>query len=108
VGHLRIVPKDGSTALPANSLARVVGCLARSGSDWVLTNATVPERIDRAGVGEQDATRALGPARSHSIRAEPARRFVGQRMSASGLLLGTNGVDGLNVSNVSRVAQACP
>ena len=109
VGHLRIVPKDGSTALPANSLARVVGCLARSGSDWVLTNATVPERIDRAGVGEQDATRALGTG-TVTLKFVLSRldAFVGQRMSASGLLLGTNGVDGLNVSNVSRVAQACP
>src|SRR5687767_13249077 len=35
-GHLKIVPRDGSSALPANSLARVVGCLAKSGSGWVL------------------------------------------------------------------------
>src|SRR6185503_17443244 len=39
-GHLKIVPKDGSDALPANSLARVVGCLTKSGSGWVLTNTT--------------------------------------------------------------------
>src|SRR6188472_177583 len=58
--HLKIIPKDGSTALPANSLARVVGCLSKSGSDWVLTNTTVPERIDAAGVGKDDATRPLG------------------------------------------------
>jgi mono/diheme cytochrome c family protein len=109
VGHLRIMPKDGSTALPANTLARVVGCLARSGSEWVLTNATPPERIDRAGVGEQDATRALGTATVKlKFVLNRLDAFVGQRMSASGLLLGTAGVDGLNVSNVSRVAQTCP
>ena len=34
--------------------------------------------------------------------------YVGQRMSASGLLIGTGGADGLNVSSVSRVAQTCP
>jgi hypothetical protein len=33
VADLRIVPKDGGTELQANALARVVGCLARSGSD---------------------------------------------------------------------------
>ena len=109
VGHFRIIPKDGSTALPANTLARVVGCLARNGTEWVLTNATAPERIERAGVGEQDATRTLGTG-TVRLRFVLTRldAFAGQRMSASGLLLGTGGADGLNVSNVSRVAQACP
>jgi len=109
VGHLRIVPKDGSAELPANALARVVGCLTRSGSDWVLTNATAPERIEKAAVGEQDATRALGTG-SVTLKFVLNRldAFVGQRMSASGLLIGTGGVDGLNVSSVSRVATACP
>jgi len=108
-GHLRIIPKDGSAELPANTLARVVGCLTRSGSDWVLTNATAPERIDKAGVGEQDATRPLGTG-SVTLKFVLNRldSYVGQRMSASGILIGTGGADGLNVSNVSRVAPACP
>ncbi|HZI79379.1 MAG TPA: hypothetical protein VFD69_07695 [Vicinamibacterales bacterium] len=108
-GHLKIVPKDGSTALPANSLARVVGCLAKSGSGWVLTNATAPERIDAAGVGQEDATRALGTG-TIALKFVLSRldSFAGQRMSASGILLGTGGADGLNVSSVSRVAQTCP
>src|ERR1051325_10349397 len=42
--HLKILPKDGSTALPANSLARIVGCLTKNGNDWVLTNARSEER----------------------------------------------------------------
>jgi hypothetical protein len=29
-------------------------------------------------------------------------------MSASGILIGTGGADGLNVSSVTRVAPACP
>jgi hypothetical protein len=108
-GHLKIVPKDGSTALPANSLARVVGCLAKSGSGWVLTNATTPERIDAAGVGPDDATRPLGTG-TIALKFVLSRldSFAGQRMSASGILIGTGGSDGLNVSSVNRVAQACP
>jgi cytochrome c5 len=108
-GHLKIVPKDGSSALPANSLARVVGCLTKSGSGWVLTNATAPERIDAAGVGKDDATRPLG-AGTIALKFVLSRldSFAGQRMSASGILLGAGGVDGLNVSSVNRVAQACP
>ena len=107
--HLKIIPKDGSTALPANSLARVVGCLAKNGSDWVLTNATPPERIDAAGVGKDDATRPLGDGKI-TLKFVLSRldSFVGQRMSASGILIGTGGADGLNVSAVSRVAPACP
>jgi mono/diheme cytochrome c family protein len=108
-GHLRIVPKDGSTALPANSLARVVGCLVKNGSDWVLTSATAPERIDAAGIGKDDATRPLGTG-TITLKFVLSRldSFVGQRMSASGILIGTGGADGLNVSSVSRVAQSCP
>ena len=107
--HLKIVPKDGSTALPANSLARIVGCLAKNGSDWVLTNATDPERIDAAGVGKDDATRPLGTGRI-TLKFVLSRldSFVGRRMSASGILIGTGGADGLNVSSVTPVAPACP
>jgi mono/diheme cytochrome c family protein len=107
--HVRIVPKDGSTTLPANTLARVVGCLARSGSDWVLTSATEPERIERAGVGPADATRPLGTG-SITLKFVLSRldAYAGQRMSASGILIGSGGMDGLNVSTVSRVAPACP
>src|SRR5688500_16975873 len=88
-GHLKIVPKDGSSVLPANSLARVVGCLQKSGSGWVLTNATTPERIDAAGVGKDDASRALGGG-TIALKFVLSRldSFVGQRMSASGILLG--------------------
>ena len=34
--------------------------------------------------------------------------YVGQRMSASGLLIGAGGADGLNVTTVNRVADTCP
>lgn len=108
-GHLKIVPKDGSAVLPANSLARVVGCLVKSGSGWELTSATAPERIDAAGVGKDDATRPLGTGTiALKFVLNRLDSFVGQRMSASGILLGAGGADGLNVSSVTRVAQTCP
>lgn len=107
--HLKIIPKDGSSALPANSLARIVGCLTKSGSEWVLTDATAPERIDAAGVGKDDATRPLGTGKI-TLKFVLSRldAFAGQRMSASGILIGTGGADGLNVSSVTRVAATCP
>jgi hypothetical protein len=109
IAEVRIVPKDGGTELPANALARVVGCLARSGSDWVVTHATTPERAERAASGGEDATRPLG---NRTI----ALKFVvthldplaGSRVAVSGILMGAGGADGLNVTTVSRVAEKCP
>jgi hypothetical protein len=109
VANVRIIPKDGPRELPANVLVRVIGCLARNGSDWVLTSATVPERTDRTGAGPEDATRPLGN-RTITLKFVLTRldSFAGQRMSVSGLLIGTGGVDGINVTTVNRVAESCP
>ncbi len=109
VAALRIVPKDGSSVLPANTLVGVVGCLARAGSEWVLTSATAPDRIDKTGARPGDATRELGTGtmalKFALTRLDP---YVGQRLSVSGMLLGAGGSDGLNVAAVERVAEACP
>ena len=109
IADVQIVPKNGSAELPADALARVIGCLARSGSDWVVTNATNPERAERAVPGGEDATRPLG---THTM----ALKFVvtkldalaGSRVAVSGLLIGAGGADGINVTTVSRVAPKCP
>jgi mono/diheme cytochrome c family protein len=108
-GSAQIVPKGGAGELPANTLVRVVGCLAKSGSDWVLTSATAPVRIEKPGAVPEDATRPLGD-RTTTLKFVLTRldSFVGQRMSVTGILLGTGGVDGINVSTANRVAQACP
>src|SRR5580658_2071413 len=60
IAGVQIIPRDGSAELPANALARVVGCLARSGADWVVTSATTPERAERPAAPGNDATRTLG------------------------------------------------
>jgi len=52
---VQIVQKDGRTELPANALARVVGCLTKNGADWVVTSATTPERAEREGQRVIDA-----------------------------------------------------
>ena len=109
VADVRIVPKDGGTELPANALARVVGCLARRGSDWVVTNATPPERAENAPKSGEDATRALGgraiPLKFVLTRLDP---LAGSRVAVSGLLIGAGGADGINVTAVNRVAPKCP
>jgi mono/diheme cytochrome c family protein len=110
VANVQIIPKDGPGELPANTLVRIVGCLApKSGSDWTLTSATEPERIEKTVVGAEDATRALG-TRTTPLKFVLSRldTHVGKRMSVTGLLLGKGGVDGLNVSTVNRVGETCP
>jgi mono/diheme cytochrome c family protein len=109
VADVQIVPKNGPGELPANTLVRVIGCLTRQGSDWVLTNATGPVRVERTGAGPEDATRPLG-TRTTTLKFVLTRldSFVGQRLSVSGMLIGAGGADGLNVVTVNRVAEACP
>jgi hypothetical protein len=106
---VQIIPKDGPGELPASTLVKVVGCLTKSGNDWVLTNATIPQRIERTGVAPDDATRPLGGGTA-TLKFVLTRldSFVGQRMSVSGLLIGAGGVDGINVATVNRVAESCP
>jgi mono/diheme cytochrome c family protein len=109
IAGVQIVPKDGSAELPANALARVVGCLARSGPDWVVTSATTPERAERAAAGGDDATRPLG-GRTMPLKFVVTKLdgLAGSRVAVSGLLIGAGGVDGINVTTVNRVAQKCP
>jgi mono/diheme cytochrome c family protein len=116
IAGVQIIPKDGSTELPANAYVRVVGCLARSGADlaqtgadWVVTSATPPERAERAAPGGEDATRPLG-SRTMALKFVVTRldSLAGSRVAVSGLLIGTDGVDGINVTAVNRVAPKCP
>jgi len=109
IADVQIVPKEGPGLLPADTLVRIVGCLARSGSDWVLTSATDPQRVERNGAGPEDATRPLGAGKT-TLKFVLSRldSYVGQRLSVSGLLIGDGGADGINVTTVTRVAEACP
>lgn len=105
---VRIVPQDGSTELPANALARVVGCLAGNESGWVLTHATSPERAEIPPL-EPNGTRPLGN-RTMPLKFVVTRldALAGSRVVVNGLLIGTGGADGINVTTVSRAAPACP
>jgi mono/diheme cytochrome c family protein len=109
VAAIPIVPKDGPAELPAGALVRVVGCLAKDGADFVLKNATAPQRTDKTGAAPDDATRALGE-KSITLKFLLTKldSDIGKRMSATGLLIGAGGSGGLNVSTVNKVADSCP
>jgi mono/diheme cytochrome c family protein len=109
IAGVQIIPRGGPGELPANTLVRVVGCLARDGNEWVVRSATAPERVERIGAGSEDATRPLGD-RTTTLKFVLTRldSLVGQRVSVSGLLIGAGGADGINVSTVDRVGDTCP
>jgi mono/diheme cytochrome c family protein len=109
IAGVQIVPKDGSRELPAGALVRVVGCLARSGADWVVTKATSPERAEGVVPAAEDATRPLG-SRTMALKFVVTKldTFAGSRVAVSGLLIGADGADGINVTTVNRVAPKCP
>ena len=109
VKGVQIISKDGPGELPANTLVRVVGCLAKSGNEWTLTSATAPVRTDKTAATPEDATVALG-TRTIALKFVLTKldSFVGKRMSVSGMLIGAGGADGLNVAVVNRVAETCP
>jgi len=109
VANVQIIPKDGPGELPANTLVRIVGCLSKNGNDWVVTSATTPVRIEKTGPTPEDATRALGNG-TMTLKFVLTRldSYVGQRMSVSGILIGAGGADGINVTTINRVAEACP
>src|ERR1700678_1372894 len=109
IAKVQIIQKDGRTELPSDALARVVGCLARSGADWVVTKATTPERAENAAPGGADATRPLGN-RTMTLKFVVTRLdpLAGSRVAVSGLLIGAGGADGINVTTVTRVAEKCP
>ena len=107
VSKVQIVPRDGSSELPADSLAHVVGCLAKSGDDWVVSSATNPERAENASA--PDATRPLGK-RTMTLKFVLTKMdsWIGARVAVNGILIGANGADGINVTTVNRVAEKCP
>jgi hypothetical protein len=75
----------------------------------VVTSATTPERAERAAPAEEDATRPLG-SRKMVLKFVVTKldAFAGSRVAVSGLLIGADGVDGINVTAVNRVAPKCP
>ena len=105
---IRIIARDGPGELPATTLAHVVGCLTRGDrGGWRLVSGSPPVRM-RASSAEPNRDAPLGD-REYALMFVLTRldKFVGFRMSVTGLLIGEGGVDGLNVTSVTPVAEEC-
>jgi mono/diheme cytochrome c family protein len=109
VAAVQIVPKEGAAELPAGALVRVVGCLVKNGTDFVVSSGTPLQRTTGSAIAADDATRPLG-TKSITLKYLLTKldADVGKRVLATGLLMGVGGVDGLNVSTVTKVADSCP
>ena len=111
VAAIPIVPREGASELPAGALVRVVGCLTKSGADFIVTKAAPLQRTAAGDskIAADDATRTLGeksiPLKYMLTKPDAD---VGKRVLATGLLIGVGGVDGLNVSTIAKVADSCP
>ena len=75
-----------------------------------MTSATPPQRTDnKAAIAADDATRQLGE-KSIALKFLLTKldADIGKRVLATGLLIGVDGINGLNVSDVTKVADSCP
>jgi mono/diheme cytochrome c family protein len=107
VAGVQIVRKDGPGELPDGAMAQVVGCLARGdGGAWRLVNAAAPIRVLSGQT--PDPKRPLGD-RDYALMFVITRldKFIGQRMVATGKLIGAGGRGGINVTTVAAVAEKC-
>ena len=105
---VRIIAKDGPGDLPDTTLARVVGCLERQGTQWRLVKASRPERVTPANQGAAATNVPLGD-RQFNLMFVLTRldKYVGFKMLATGALIGEGGANGINVTTVTPVAEKC-
>ena len=100
-----IIAEDGPGELPNSTLAYVVGCLAEAEGAWVLTQGSQAIRAEAVD-GQPDL-----PLGDHEYLLEfvivPLDEYVGYKMSATGLLIGEGGADGINVSTVDPIGETC-
>ena len=115
LGNVAIVKQPGTvTEVPNFALVRVVGCLARSGTNnWVLTNTTEPaiareERIAPANVTEA-AAMPLGSEtfRLLDVAAFDPAKHVGHRVEVRGLLNKTSRDKLIDALALQMVGASC-
>ena len=111
VAGITIIPESGELQpIATGTLASVIGCLAQGGdSGWMVQSATPPQRVDTPVAPEGAATMALGDGTVPLLFVlQSMTNLIGHRVAASGLLVGEDGVDGVNVTLVESLADTCP
>jgi cytochrome c5 len=103
---IQIIAEDGPGELPNSTLAYVVGCLTEGLNGWQLTSGSRALRAEGLQGGAPD--QPLGD-RLYSLMfvLESLDEYVGYKMGATGLLIGEGGAEGINVSTVEPITEAC-
>lgn len=101
-----IIRKEGPGELPATSLARIEGCLVKAADGWRLTKANAPVRV-RGGAARPATTAQNNREFALKFVLTPLDKLAGQRIEATGLLIGEGGKDGLNLSSTKSIAASC-
>ena len=111
VQAVQIIGRDGiPLPMPDKTVAGVIGCLAKGGaSGWMLNSATAPRRLDDTNVPTDAATVALGETNELPLLfvLSSLDRVNGHRVFVRGLLVGENGANGINVTEVRSVGETC-
>jgi hypothetical protein len=104
---VQIVRREGPSDLPAGVLAQVIGCLQKSGNEWHVVKASRPARSG-AFTAATAKTAPLGD-REFNLKfvLTSLDRYAGQKVMASGTLIGQGGADGLNTDTVTPVSPTC-
>ena len=116
---IRLTEKQGAGAVPNYSTVEAVGCLGRTGSDWILTRGGEPMRNrnpDKPTEEELQRFTSL-PLGAHTFILLSPSSFApgfrieeheGEKVAAKGLLIRTDSDERINVTWLETVSKSCP
>lgn len=109
--------EDGPDAVPNFAMVQVVGCLARDGGTWIVTDGSEPIRTRDPEASSGDALAltqaiALGPSTYELMYVFPdPDAYEGHRVEAKGFLIrreeAADALDAINVTTVASLEAAC-
>jgi len=119
LGAIRLTEKQGPGAVPNYATVEAVGCLDRTGSNWVLTRGSEPMRNRNPDKPtEEERQRLTGrPLGGHTFILLSPGSFApgfrieehqGEKMAAKGLLIRTGSEERVNVTWLETLAKSCP
>jgi hypothetical protein len=120
LARIRLVGKEGPRPLPANTLVKVVGCLAQdSAGEWVVAQAGEPvrSRDGRETTPDELKKSAAAPLGTQSFRIQNFTNirfdfkpdpFKGHRVQVKGALLRQASGERISLTSLESVAAACP
>ena len=112
VAHVRLVGKGGPEPVPNFSLVLVVGCLGRSGDDWVVSQATEPVRTGnpRRVPEELSTGTELAGTNTFGLMASAAyapATHAGRTVEVRGFLMRRTNDARINVTSLEPVGPPC-